>query len=91
MYTKVMNHATIIFESGITNDNSEQPHNDRQRNEIQKYLDCRYVFDVESCQQIFEFSLQHQYSVVQKFQYHLLGDKLVMFDDKENVFNIAQT
>ena len=69
MHTKVMNHATIIFESGITNDNSEQPHNDRQRNEIQEYMDCRYVSTIESCGWIFEFSLQHQYPLVTKLQY----------------------
>ena len=40
--------ATIILESGVRYDDSEQPHKDRQRN-IQEYLDCRYVSAVESC------------------------------------------
>ena len=85
------NRATIIFESCITHDNSEQPRNDRQRNEIQEYLDYRYAFDVESCWRIFEFNLQHQYPIVQKFQYHLPRDQLVVLEDRENVLNIVQT
>ena len=39
--------ATIILESGTTHDDSEQPRHDRQRNEIQESLDCRYVSVVE--------------------------------------------
>jgi len=38
--------ATIILESGITHNDGEQPRNDRQENEIQEYLDCRYVFAI---------------------------------------------
>jgi len=57
--------ATIILKSGIGHDDSEQSHNDKQRNEprndrqkneIQEYLDCCYVSAVESCWRIFEFN-----------------------------------
>ena len=58
--------AAIILESGITHDDSEQPRNDKQMNEIQEYLDCRHVYTIESCWWIFEFSLQHQYPAVTK-------------------------
>ena len=38
---------------------------------------------------IFEFGLQRQYPLIQKNPYHLLEEQLVMFDDKENMFIIA--
>ena len=41
--------AIIVLESGTRHDDSEQPRNDFQRNEIQEYLECRYVSAVESC------------------------------------------
>ena len=66
--------ATVILESGIRHDDSEQPRNDFQRNEIQEYLDYSYVFPVDSCWLIFEFSLQHQYPLITKLQYHLHGE-----------------
>ena len=65
--------ATIILESGIRHDESEQPRNGRQRNEIHEYLDHRYVSTVESCWRIFEFNLQYQYPPITKLQYHLPG------------------
>ena len=49
MYIKGHDHVIIVLESGITLDDSEQPHNDRQRNEIQEFLYCRYVFAIELC------------------------------------------
>jgi len=33
--------ATIVLKSGTRHDESEQPHNDFERNEIQEYLDYR--------------------------------------------------
>ena len=35
---------------------------------------------------ILEFSLQHQYPFVQKLQYHLPGEQLVVFSDREDLF-----
>jgi len=74
-------HATIVLESGTRHDDSEQPRNDFQRNEIQEYLNCHYVSTVESYWWIFEFSLQHQYPPVTKLQYHLLEEQLIVFDE----------
>jgi len=68
---------------------SEQSQPYREGDEIQEYLDCRYVSIVESCWWIFEFSLQHQYFSIQKLQYHLPGEQLVVFSDKKDLFSIG--
>jgi len=81
--------ATIVLKSGTRHDDSKQRRNDFQTNEIQEHLDCRYVSAVESCWRIFEFTLQHQYPSVTKLQYHLPGEQLIVFDDREDLFNIV--
>ena len=45
--------ATIVIEGNTRHHYSEQPQQHREMNEIQEYLDCRYVSIVESCWQIF--------------------------------------
>jgi len=80
--------ATIIIEGNTTHHDSEQSRLCREGDKIQEYLDCRYVSIIESCWRIFEFSLQHRYPSIQKFQYHLLGEKLVVFSDREDLFSI---
>ena len=81
--------ATIVIE-GINGGNDiDQPRQYGGRNEIKEYLDCRYVSAIESCWRIFEFSLQHQYPSVQKLQYHLPGEQLVIFSDRDDLFDVA--
>jgi len=41
--------ATIIIEGNTKHHDSEQPWPQRERDEIQEYLDCRYVSAIESC------------------------------------------
>ena len=79
-------HDTIVIKGNTTHRDSEQSQPYREGNEIQEYLDCRYVSAVESCWRIFEFSLQHQYPSVQKLQYHLPGEQLVVFNDRKHLF-----
>jgi len=50
-------HATIVTEGNTTHRDSEQTWPHKEGDEIQEYLDCRYVSTVESYWQIFKFSL----------------------------------
>ncbi len=42
-----------------------------EANEIQKYLNCRYVFASEIAWHIFKFDMHERFPIVERLQYHL--------------------
>ena len=58
----------------VTNENNEG------QDEIQEYLDARYVSACEASWRIFQFSLHHQYPAVQRLQLHLPDEQYVVYD-----------
>ncbi len=58
-------------------------------NEIKKYLDCRYVFTSEAMWRIFKFDMHKRFPAVECLQYHLPNQQMVLFDDDDDVQEVA--
>jgi hypothetical protein len=54
-------------------------------NEIKKYLDCRYVFALKATWCIFKFDMHERFPTIERLQYHLPNQQMVLFDDVEEV------
>jgi DNA replication protein DnaC len=55
-----------------------------RNNEIQRYLDGRYISASEAAHRIFEFDMHDQVPNVVRLQVHLPGQHLVIFDPEED-------
>jgi len=60
-----------------------------EANEIKKYLDCRYVFTSEVVWRIFKFDMHERFPAVERLQYHLPNQQMVLFDDDDDVQEVA--
>jgi hypothetical protein len=60
-----------------------------ETDEIKKYLNCRYVSTSEATWHIFKFDMHGQFLVVERLQYHLLNQQMVMFNDDDDVQEVA--
>ncbi len=56
-----------------------------EANEIKKYLDCRYVSALEVAWHIFKFDMHEWFPVVERLQYHLPNQQMVLFDNDDDV------
>ncbi|XP_039138709.1 uncharacterized protein LOC120276027 [Dioscorea cayenensis subsp. rotundata] len=56
--------------------------------EIQNYLDCRYLSAYESCWRLFEFPIHHREPSVQRLLIHLPEEHNIYFSDKQFIPNI---
>jgi hypothetical protein len=73
---------------------SHQSDNATERNvvevdEIKKYLDCHYVSASEVTWRIFKFNMHERFPVVERLQYHLPNQQMVLFDDDDDVQEVA--
>jgi acetolactate synthase regulatory subunit len=73
---------------------SRQSDNATERNvveidEIKKYLDCCYVFSSEVMWRIFKFDMHERFPTVERLQYHLPNQQMVLFDDDDDVQEVA--
>ncbi len=57
--------------------------------EIKKYLDCRYVSASEATWRIFKFDIHEWFPTVERLQYHLPNQQMVLFDDDDDVHEVA--
>ncbi len=57
--------------------------------EIKKYLDCCYVSTLEATWRIFKFDMHEWFPVVERLQYHLPNQQMVLFDDDDDVQEVA--
>jgi hypothetical protein len=69
--------ATIILSTGNSYD------------EIQMYIDARYLSAGEACWRIFGFELQHRQPSVQRLQFHLQDEQMVVFPDSTDIEKIV--
>jgi len=58
-------------------------------NEIKKYLDYRYVFASEAVWRIFKFDMHERFPIVERLQYHLPNQQMVLFDNDDDVHEVA--
>jgi hypothetical protein len=58
-------------------------------NEIQKYFDYRYVSASKVAWRIFKFDMHEWFPAVERLQYHLPNQQMVLFDDDNDVEEMA--
>ncbi len=54
-------------------------------NEILKYLNCYYVSASEAAWCVFKFDMHERFPIVERLQYHLPNQQMVLFDDDDDV------
>ncbi|KAH7665744.1 DNA helicase protein [Dioscorea alata] len=72
--------ARAMFEASSTSS--------AKTDEIQNYLNCRYLSAYESCWRLFEFPLHHREPSVQRLLIHLPEEHNIYFSDKQFIPNI---
>jgi hypothetical protein len=60
-----------------------------ETDEIKKYLDCRYVSASEAAWRIFKFDMHERFPTVERLQYHLPNQQMVLFADDDDVQEVA--
>jgi hypothetical protein len=60
-----------------------------EANEIKKYLDCHYVSASEAVWHIFKFDMHERFLVVERLQYHLPNQQMVLFNDDDDVQEVV--
>jgi hypothetical protein len=58
-------------------------------NEIKKYFDCRYVSASEATWRIFKFDMHERFPTVERLQYHLPNQQMVLFANDDDVQEVA--
>ncbi|XP_058762953.1 uncharacterized protein LOC131636353 [Vicia villosa] len=66
--------------------NSNQP-----VDEIQQYLDCRYVSPSEACWRIYSYNIHGRKPAVERMFYHLVGEKPIYYTDYTRMENVLET
>ncbi len=79
-------HATV--EISRHNDNATKG-NVVEANEIKKYLDSHYVSASEAAWRIFKFDMHERFPTVERLQYHLPNQQMVLFNDDDDVQEVA--
>ncbi len=57
--------------------------------EIKKYLHCRYVCASAATWHIFKFDMHERFPAVQRLQYHLPNQQMVLFDNDDDVQEVV--
>jgi hypothetical protein len=73
-------HDHAIVEISCQSDNATEG-NVVETNKIKKYLNYRYVSALEGTWRIFKFDMHERFPTVERLQYHLPNQQMVMFDD----------
>ncbi len=60
-----------------------------ETDEIKKYIDYRSVFTSEAVWRIFKFDMHERFSAVECLQYHLPNQQMVLFNDDDDVQEVA--
>jgi hypothetical protein len=77
-------HDRATVEISCHNDNATKG-NVVEIDEIKKYLDCCYVYASEAAWRIFKFNMHEWFPTVERLQYHLPNQQMVLFDDDDDV------
>jgi hypothetical protein len=81
-------HDRATVEISRQNDNATEG-NVVEVDEIKKYFDCYYVSALEAAWRIFKFDMHERFPTVDRLQYHLPNQQMVLFDDDDDVQEVA--
>jgi hypothetical protein len=77
-------HDRATIEISCQSDNATEG-NVVEADEIKKYFDYHYVSGSEATWHIFKFDMHERFPPVERLQYHLPNQQMVLFDDDDNV------
>lgn len=84
--TKGVDKATFLIEKGSTANNShDKGKHAKERNEIQEFLDCRFLSACEAMWRIFAFHIHKRKPYVQKLIIHLEGQHSITYSAKDHL------
>jgi len=81
-------HDRVTVEISHQSDNATEG-NVVETDEIKKYFDCRYVSALEAAWHIFKFDMHERFPTVERLQYHLPNQQMVLFGDDNDVHEVA--
>jgi hypothetical protein len=81
-------HDRATIEISCQNDNATE-RNVVEVDEIKKYFNYCYVFASESTWCIFKFDMHEWFPTVERLQYHLPNQQMVLFNDDDDVQEVA--
>ncbi len=81
-------HDRATVEISRHNDNAIEG-NVVEIDEIKKYIECGYVSASEATWCIFKFDMHERFLVVEHLPYHLPNQQMVLFDDDDDVQEVA--
>lgn len=87
--TKGVDRMTIVLGNKSSGISENSDHVKYDENEIEKYLDCRYVSACESMWRIFKFEIHHQQPPVQRLSIHLPDQQPAIFNDSSDLQQVA--
>jgi hypothetical protein len=58
--------------------------------EIQQYIDCRYVSPSEACWRIFGYKIHGRQPAVERMFFHLVGENTICFTDHDRMENLLE-
>ncbi|XP_058756263.1 uncharacterized protein LOC131629499 [Vicia villosa] len=65
--------------------------NNQPVDEIQQYLDCRYVSPSEACWRIYSYNIHGRKPAVEHMFYHFIGEKPIYYTDYARMENVLET
>jgi hypothetical protein len=81
-------HDHAIVEISHQSDNAIEG-NVIEASEIKKYLNCHYVSASEVVWRIFKFDMHERFPAIERLQYHLPNQQMVLFDNDDDVQEVA--
>jgi hypothetical protein len=82
------NRATLMLEEKLHVEGSSGIQHVTNTDEIETYLDCRYVSAIEACWRIFQFEINYRDPPVERLNFHLENEQPVMFDNSNHLDNV---
>ena len=79
------NDRTMIKISGTKNTTLKTNDSSKAINEIQEYVDCRYISSIEAAYRLLEFSMHGRFPSVMPLMVHLPDEQYVVFDTNKTV------
>lgn len=76
--------ATMVIAKNVHKPSGKNNGEHNVVDEITQYLYCRYIFAPESSWRIFDFKIQDKHQSVERLQFHLKDQQVVLFRDESN-------
>lgn len=89
--TKGPNRSTVVITEGNGEDQAISQLANENDDEIQTFLNCRYVSACEALWRINEFDIHYRRPLVKRLSYHLERQQNVLFNDKDSLTTISQS